>query len=79
MDSIKVSDFNIEKTLECGQIFRYEKIDDLFLISHRDRIFKVRQEKNQLFFSGVDQEFITNFFRLGDDYKYDKLLIFGKK
>jgi len=69
MDSIKVSDFNLKKTLECGQIFRYEKKDDGYLVSHRDRLFKVGQEKNQLLFSGVAQEFITNFFRLEDDYK----------
>ena len=69
MDSIKVSDFNLERTLKCGQIFRYEKIDDFYLISHRDRLFKVRQEENHLLFSGVDQKFITDFFRLDDDYK----------
>ena len=69
MDSIKVSDFNLEKTLECGQFFRYEKREDYYLISHRDRLFKVRQGKNRLLFSGTDQEFITDFFRLEDDYQ----------
>ena len=69
MDSIKVSDFNLERTLKCGQIFRYEKIDDSYLITHRDRLFKVRQEENHLLFSGVDQKFISDFFRLDDDYK----------
>jgi N-glycosylase/DNA lyase len=69
MDSIKVSDFNLEKTLECAQLFRYERIDDLYLVSHRDKLFTIRQEKSQLFFSGVDQEFITDFFRLEDDYR----------
>jgi N-glycosylase/DNA lyase len=69
MDSIRISDFNLEKTLECGQIFRYKKIDDLYLISHRDKLFKVMQEQSKLLFSGVDREFISDFFRLDDDYK----------
>ena len=69
MDSINVPDFNLEKTLKCGQLFRYDNIDDAYLISHRDRLFKVRQEKSILLFSGVDREFISDFFRLEDDYK----------
>jgi len=69
MGSINVSDFNLEKTLKCGQLFRYDDIDGAYLISHRDRLFKVRQEKNQLIFSGIDREFIKDFFRLGDDYQ----------
>ena len=69
MDSIEVPDFSLERTLNCGQIFRYEKIDDFYLITHRDKLFEVRQEKNHLLFSGVNQEFITDFFRLDDDYK----------
>ena len=68
MDSIKVSDFDIERTLKCGQLFRYEKIHNVYLITHRDRLFKIRQEKSQLLFSGVDREFIIDFFRLDDDY-----------
>lgn len=70
MGSISVSDFNLEKTLKCGQLFRYDAIDGgAYLISHRDRLFKIRQEKNILKFSGVDREFISDFFRLEDDYK----------
>jgi len=69
MGSINVSDFNLEKTLKCGQLFRYDDIDGAYLISHRDRLFKIRQEKNQLVFSGIDREFIKDFFRLGDDYQ----------
>lgn len=69
MDSINVLDFNLEKTLKCGQLFRYDNIDDAYLISHRDSLFKVRQEKSTLLFSGVDREFISDFFRLEEDYK----------
>jgi N-glycosylase/DNA lyase len=69
MDSIIVTDFNLEKTLKCGQLFRYDNIDGAYLISHRDRLFNVGQEKNILFFSGVDREFICDFFRLEDDFK----------
>jgi len=69
MDSINVSDFDLEKTLKCGQLFRYDKKENSYFISHRDRLFKIRQEKSQLLFSGVDREFISDFFRLNDDYE----------
>jgi N-glycosylase/DNA lyase len=68
MNSMKVSDFDLEKTLKCGQLFRYEEINDFYLISHRDKLFKIKQEKDRLLFSGTTQEFITDFFRLDDDY-----------
>jgi N-glycosylase/DNA lyase len=69
MDSIIVRDFDLEKTLKCGQLFRYDDIDDTYLINHRDMLFRVGQDKNILFFSGVDRDFINDFFRLEDDYK----------
>ena len=69
MTGTGATDFSLEKTLKCGQLFRYDNIDDAYLISHRDRLFKVRQEKNILLFSGIDREFINDFFRLEDDYK----------
>jgi N-glycosylase/DNA lyase len=75
MDSINVTDFDLEKTLKCSQLFRYDydNINDDYWISQRDRLYKIRQEKekkkNILLFSGVDREFICDFFRLEDDYK----------
>jgi len=69
MDSINAADFNLEKTLKCGQLFRYDNIGGGYLISHRDRLFEVSQEENRVLFSGVDRDFIRDFFRLDDDYK----------
>lgn len=83
MDFINVSDFNLKATLECGQFFRY-RIEDAgksgngghagraknptYILNHRQFIFRLKQEGNKLFFSGVQKEYVINFFRLDDDY-----------
>lgn len=69
MESLIVPDFNLQKTLDCGQFFRYEKVGDCFFISYRDRLFKTKQIRDKLLFKGVDKKFIINFFRLTDPYK----------
>jgi N-glycosylase/DNA lyase len=73
MESLTARNFELENTLDCGQFFRYEKKEDgskeFYIISHRDRLFKVRQEGDRLFFSGVSKEYLIEFFRLDDDYE----------
>jgi len=70
MESISVKDFSLEKTLGCGQFFRYERKEDgSYLLSLRDRLFSVRQEGSKLFFSGVPKEFVIRLFRLDEDYQ----------
>jgi N-glycosylase/DNA lyase len=78
MEAIKVSDFNLAATLECGQLFRYRKVSygigknkhDEYVINYRDLIFRLRQEKELLYFSGVDKGFIISFFRLDENYRH---------
>jgi N-glycosylase/DNA lyase len=69
MGSILARDFSLEKTLECGQFFRYEKKGDFYLVSVRDKLFMVRQEGERLYFGGVAKEFIIRFFGLDEDYQ----------
>jgi N-glycosylase/DNA lyase len=70
MESLIVKDFDLAKTMECGQFFRYDFLgNNTFFISHRDKLFKVRQDGEKLYFSGADKKFITDFFRLDEDYK----------
>jgi N-glycosylase/DNA lyase len=68
MESIKVEDFNLASTLECGQFFRYRKEGADYIINHRQSLFRLRQVGDKLYFSGVPKEFIISFFRLDEDY-----------
>ena len=70
MSKIKIKNFNLRHTLECGQIFRWKIIDGYYIAVVGSKILKLRQEKNILYFDGtdVDKKFIKNYFRLDDDY-----------
>jgi len=71
MRKIKVMDFDLKKTVECGQIFRWEKISGWYFITAGDRIIRARQEGNLLFYelSKGDAGFIKNYFSLDENYK----------
>jgi N-glycosylase/DNA lyase len=76
MDFVKVTDFDLASTLECGQFFRYRKESvgkgsgkhDEYIINQRQLIFRLWQERDRLYFSGVPKEFVVSFFRLDEDY-----------
>lgn len=67
MDKLKVKDFNLEYTLECGQIFRIYKSDGWYYVNTKDKFFKIKQIGNQLNFHGVEKEFIIHFFSLNEN------------
>jgi len=71
MRKIRIRDFDLKKIVECGQIFRWEKISGWYFITAGDRIIKARQEGNFLFYelSKGGAGFIRNYFSLGEDYK----------
>ncbi|MBS1266412.1 MAG: Endonuclease III [Candidatus Woesearchaeota archaeon] len=66
---LKVKDFDLKKTIECGQFFRYELIDGKYYLAHRDNLLVVEQQKDKLIFKGATEKFIKSFFRLNDPYK----------
>ena len=67
MSKMKVKDFNLEHTLECGQIFRINRQNNWYYINARDKFFKICQVKNEIEFHGVDEEFIIHFFSLDEN------------
>lgn len=67
MGKMRVKDFNLEHTLECGQIFRINKIDNWYYVNARDKFFKICQVKDEIEFHGVSKEFITHFFSLDEN------------
>jgi N-glycosylase/DNA lyase len=59
--------FNLDITLCCGQVFRWDKKGDWWYGVVRDRVFKTRQNKAELEFASADENFITRHFGLDHD------------
>jgi N-glycosylase/DNA lyase len=53
--------FDLDATLCCGQVFRWEKRGEWWSGVVGDRALKVRQDGETLEFSGVDETFITSY------------------
>jgi N-glycosylase/DNA lyase len=66
-----VTPFDLERTLRCGQLFRWEKRDDWWYGVVGEMVVKIRQIKDRLVFQTfpekVDADFVENYFRLDDD------------
>ncbi len=65
---LRIDPFSLSHTLECGQIFQFTKFMDTYVLQSANRIFSLRQEKNLLFYDGVEESFLRRFFRLDDDF-----------
>lgn len=59
--------FDLDATLCCGQVFRWEKKDEWWYGIVENKVLKVRQVCSELDFENVDEKFIVNYFRLDDD------------
>ena len=46
---IKVNCFNLKYTLECGQCFRWKYADGYYVGVIKDRVIKIRQDKDYLY------------------------------
>lgn len=69
LNSLNISNFSLEYTLNSGQFFLYEKIDDWYYIILKNVVFKVKQEQNKLFFKGIKKEDLIHFLSLDIDLK----------
>ena len=59
--------FDLDATLCCGQVFRWQRSDDWWLGVVGDHVLRVRQEGDVLEFSGVNEVFIKHYFSLDHD------------
>src|SRR5207237_7825699 len=57
-------DFDLEKTLNCGQVFHWEKKAAGFVGTIGEKAVYVEQRSNELRFTGVSAEAIANYFSL---------------
>jgi N-glycosylase/DNA lyase len=65
--------FSLEHTLNCGQLFRWEKLGDWWYGVVADRIVKIKQTGDRLMFQSfpeANQGFIENYLRLDDPLPY---------
>ncbi|MGZ3513116.1 MAG: DNA glycosylase, partial [Thermodesulfobacteriota bacterium] len=60
---LRISRFSLQDTLECGQFFRFTKALDTYIVQSSDWIFSIRQKGEFLFYEGVEEPFLVQFFR----------------
>jgi N-glycosylase/DNA lyase len=61
---IAAPDFDLEKTLNCGQVFHWEKKGAGFIGAIGAEAVNVEQREGELFFSGATSKVIANYFSL---------------
>lgn len=71
---IKINnDFDIDSTITCGQIFRYELIDDTYIIILKDRVISIKKDGKYLLIESNNEDklldVVTDYFDLKRDYK----------
>jgi N-glycosylase/DNA lyase len=59
--------FDLDRTLSCGQAFRWEKADGWWQGVADGRAVRIRQERDRLTFEGADDGFVRDYFRLDQD------------
>jgi N-glycosylase/DNA lyase len=59
--------FNLDFSLCCGQVFRWQKVGDWWYGIVGEHVFKVRQCDAELEFDNVNEEFLRYYFGLNDD------------
>lgn len=72
---LKVECFNLKYTLECGQCFRWKKINDFEYIGViKDRVVKIKQINDELIVSSNNNDdlenVVRNYFDLDTDYQF---------
>lgn len=68
MSFLDAPDFDLARTLDSGQVFRFRAHGDGFLLHARERFFYVEQRGDRLHYDGVDAAFLIRYFRLDEDH-----------
>ncbi len=70
--SIAVKDFDLKRTVECGQIFRWDFIEGWYYITINDLILKVRQKDSRLEYAAskkISPDFVRKYFSVDINLK----------
>jgi N-glycosylase/DNA lyase len=66
--NITTRDFNLDHTLSCGQVFRWQKNRDLWTGVVNGAVLRAKQEGSELIIdSSLDAGFVMKYFRLDDN------------
>lgn len=74
---VKVKDFDLGQTLECGQCFRFNKLgENHYIVNGKNNIAEISQEEDELIFYNISEREIynywINYFDLNTDYSHIK-------
>ena len=73
---IKVNCFNLKYTLECGQCFRWQEVEEnVYIGVIKDRVLKIKQKGNNIYISSNKMENLENVVREYFDLKIDYEMI----
>jgi N-glycosylase/DNA lyase len=67
MAELRIPLFSLQDTLECGQFFRFTKVLNTYVVHSSNKVFSISQRGRSLFYEGVDEPFLIQFFRLDED------------
>jgi N-glycosylase/DNA lyase len=68
MYRLKTDIFNLNYTLDCGQVFRWERDEDWWTGVVGDEVIRISQDKGELLVdSKLSPEFFSRYFRFDDD------------
>ncbi len=68
MKSLAVSNFNLGTTIDSGQIFRWEKVDDFYYVTVGNSVLKIKQSGDRLLYECSNSRFdVENFLGLKND------------
>ena len=72
MKKILKSDINLYDTITCGQIFRFQVLDDSFIIILNDRVVRLKEDEKYIYIYSSNEDdiesIITNYLGLNIDY-----------
>jgi N-glycosylase/DNA lyase len=69
MKTIKVNDFNLQHTLDCGQFFRFRKEGEFFIVNAQDKLLRIKQEGDILHYdSNLGESAIKHLLGINEDY-----------
>ena len=67
------NNFDLKSTITCGQIFRFEELDDGFIVILDDRVIKLKEDKKYIYIESSNydnlEEIINDYFDLNRDYE----------
>lgn len=66
----KEDTFNIEQTLECGQVFRFKKTNDGYILFSKNHYINIVEKEDSYLCETDNKDYFLNYFDLDNNYLY---------